>query len=54
MSPDTNYKILHGCLFRDVEDYLRKWIDGEMTDKKYTEQILQLLNRHRDSPLGEQ
>ncbi len=48
MSDKSQSEIHYGCLFRDVEDYLRKWINGGMTDKRYTEQMLQLLNVHRD------
>ncbi len=51
MNPESHYKISYGCLFRDIEDYLRKWINGGLTDKKYAEQMLQLLNVHGDNPL---
>lgn len=53
MSDNRHYDIPYGCLFRDVEDHLRKWIDGEMTDKKYAEQMLQLLNRHQKVEIKE-
>ncbi len=44
----TDYKLWMGCFFNAIEENLRNWINGRMTDKKYTEQMLQYLNLQRD------